>query len=133
MEPVKVVLRYTDGKILKGMTQNFFPNKDRFHLFPVNDPLNKPVEVNFKGMKAVFVVKDFKGNAQHVEKKTFPEGQNISGKKVEVTFTDGEVLVGSTLGYDLTRRGFFVFPADSQSNNIRVFVISSAVRKARLI
>jgi hypothetical protein len=50
---------------------------------------------------------------------------------VEVTFKDGEVLVGSTLGYDPNRQGFFVFPADPKGNNIRAYVVSSAVVKVR--
>ena len=36
-------------------------------------------------------------------------------------------MVGSTAGYDLDRLGFFFFPADPDCNNLRVFVISSAV------
>ena len=32
MEPVKVVVRYLNGKVIKGVTQDFSPNKDRFHL-----------------------------------------------------------------------------------------------------
>ena len=38
---------------------------------------------------------------------------------------DGEVLVGSTLGYDPKRQGFFIFPADPKSNNVRVYIVSS--------
>jgi hypothetical protein len=52
---------------------------------------------------------------------------------VEVTFIDGEVLVGSTLGYDPKQQGFFIFPADPKSNNIRVYVVSSAAEKVRYL
>lgn len=44
---------------------------------------------------------------------------------------DGEVLVSSTLGYDPKRQGFFIFPADPKSNNIRVYAVSSGVKKVR--
>jgi len=27
MEKIKVVVRYSDGKLIKGFTQDFFPNK----------------------------------------------------------------------------------------------------------
>jgi len=30
MEPIKVVVRYADGKLLKGMTQDFFQTKIAF-------------------------------------------------------------------------------------------------------
>lgn len=50
-----------------------------------------------------------------------------------MTFKDGEVLVGLTLGYDPNRLGFFVIPVDTQSNNLRVFVVSSAMSKFRFL
>jgi hypothetical protein len=52
---------------------------------------------------------------------------------VEVTFKDGEVLVGATLGYDPKRQGFFIFPADPKGNNVRVYVVSSFVEKVRYL
>jgi hypothetical protein len=47
---------------------------------------------------------------------------------VEVEFKDEEVLFGTTTGFDLKRPGFFLFPVDPQSNNLKVFVVSAAVR-----
>jgi hypothetical protein len=32
MGATRVVARYTDGRVIKGFTQDFFANKDRFHL-----------------------------------------------------------------------------------------------------
>jgi hypothetical protein len=41
-------------------------------------------------------------------------------------------MVGSTLlTYDPKKQGNFIIPADPQSNNIRVFVISSAVKSVK--
>jgi len=133
MEKIKVVVRYSDGRLIKGFTEDFFPNKERFHLTPANNPSGGPTEVSIKGLKAIFVVRDFIGNRLYKERKKYMEGEKPSGKKVEVTFTDGEVLVGSTLGYDPKRQGFFIFPADSKSNNIRVYVVSSAAEKVRYL
>jgi hypothetical protein len=134
MEPTKVIVRYNDGRILKGFTQNFFPNKSIFHFQPA-DPQNpgSNLEVQIKDLKGVFFVRDFAGNPRYKEKKTFPEGVQISGKKVEVTFKDGEIMVGSTLGYDPNRPGFFFFPSDPQWNVIRVYVVSQSVSKVRNI
>jgi len=131
METVKVVVRYRDGNILKGVTQNFFPNKDRFHLFRVDHPSGPPAEVLIKDLKAVFIVRDFAGNPEYKERKDFVPGGKTVGTKIEVTFQDGEVIVGSTVGYDLKRQGFFVFPADPQSNNLRAFVVSAAIKNVR--
>jgi hypothetical protein len=91
------------------------------------------MEVLLKELKAVFFVKDFAGDPQYRERKKYLEDEKPSGKKVEVTFKDGEVIVGSTLGYDRSRPGFFVFPADTNANNIRVFAISPSVKNVRYL
>jgi Family of unknown function (DUF6982) len=133
MEKTKVVVRYSDGRLIKGFTEDFFPNKERFHLTPANNPSGGPIEVSIKDLKAIFMVRDFIGNRLYKERKKYIEGEKPSGKKVEVTFMDSEVLVGSTLGYDPKRQGFFIFPADPKSNNIRVYVVSSGAKKVRYL
>ena len=133
MEPLKVVARYIDGRIVKGLSQDFFPNKDHFHVYSADKPSGEAVEVLVKELKAVFFVRDFVGNYQYDERKEYIQGDKPSGRKIEVTFRDGEVLVGTTLGYDPKRPGFFLFPADPKSNNIRVFAVTTAVKKVRYL
>jgi hypothetical protein len=90
------------------------------------------IQVIVKRLKAIFIVRDFIGNSKYDERKKYVEGENPPGVKLEVTFTDGEVMVGSaSLGYDPKRQGNFITPADPNSNNIRVFVVSSAVKSVR--
>jgi hypothetical protein len=131
MERLKVVVRYCNGKVMRGFTEDFFPHKERFHLIPADNPSGGTIEVSMKDLKAIFMVQDFIGDPLYKERKKYIEGEKPSGRKVEVTFEDGEVLVGSTLGYDPNRQGFFVFPADPKGNNIRAYVVSSAVVKVR--
>jgi hypothetical protein len=132
MEPTKVVVRYANGTVARGFTQNFSPNKDFFYLTPADNPSGRPIQVSVKRLKAVFVVRDFYGNPQFEERNFYMEGENPSGLKLEVTFADGEVIVGSTLlNYDPKRPGNFIVPADPNSNNLRVFVVSSAVKRVR--
>lgn len=144
MERIKVIARYADGRVVKGYTQDFHPNKPRFHLLPIDaESSGKSVEVQVKDLKAievsveelksVFFVADFAGNPEYNELKEFTEGNRYIGRKVEVTFADGEVIVGTTMGYDPRRPSFFLFPADPKSNNQKVFVISSAVTKVRYL
>jgi len=133
MEPIKVVARYLNGKVAKGLTQDFFPNKDHFHLQPTGKSTAEASEIDLKDLKAVFFVRDYIGDYQHDERKSYAEGEKASGRKMEVTFKDGEVMVGSTLGYDPSRPGFFLFPADPKSNNMRVFVVSTAVKRTRFL
>jgi hypothetical protein len=133
MEKIKVVLRYRDGRLIKGFTEDFFPNRERFHLTPANNPSGGTIEISMKDLKAIFMVRDFIGDPMYKERKKYIEGEKPSGRKVEVTFVDGELLVGSTLGYDTKRQGFFIFPADPKGNNIRAYVVSSAVEKVRYL
>ena len=79
------------------------------------------------------MVRDFIGDSLYNERKKYIEGEKPSGKKVEVTFIDGEVWVGSTLGHDAKRQGFFIFPADPKNNNMRVYTVCSAVEKVRYL
>src|SRR4030042_5781378 len=123
MERIKVVVRYTNGKILKGSSIDFFPNKDRFHVTPIDKPLDKPIEVIINQLKAVFVVRDFKGVPQYVERGGHREGENPYGSLLEVTFVDGEVLTGSCMSFDLKRQVFFISPTAPKSNNVREFVV----------
>jgi hypothetical protein len=55
------------------------------------------------------------------------------GRLMEVTCLDGEVIVGTTTGYDPKRLGFFLFPIDTSSNNVRIFMVASTVVTARFL
>ncbi len=133
MEPVKVIARYLDCTLVKGLTQNFHANKASFHIHPVGGAKGKGKEIFIKELKAVFFVRDFCGNPMYEERKCYLDDQNHQGRKVEIVFQDGEVIVGSTLGYDPTRQGFFLCPADPNGNNIRVFAVAAAVKSMRFL
>ena len=120
MEKVKVIARYSCGRLIKGFIQDFLPTKKLFHLTPADNPSGKPIEVSIEDLKVVFMVGDFVGYPLYKERKKYVEGEKPSGKKVEVTFMDGEVLVGSTLGYDSKRQGFLIFPADYNHSMHRI-------------
>ncbi len=59
--------------------------------------------------------------------------RNGLGRKVKVTFKDGETLHGYTTGYAPDRHAFFVFPADPASNNDRVFVINDSTSEVEFV
>jgi hypothetical protein len=134
MEASKIVSRFQDGKIVKGYTQNFFPNRPVFHVLPMDAASRtETTEIQVSELKAVFFVRDFAGNKDYKERKVLAPGEKIQGRLIEVTFTDGEVLVGSTTGYDPKRQGFFFFPIDPKSNNIKVYILSAAIREVRFL
>ena len=136
LERGKMVVRYADGRIIKGYSHDFYPDKPHFHVLPSVAGFlfsNEATEVSVQDLKAVFFVRDFAGDPSYNERKNFLEGERPPGRKVQVTFKDGEVLVGSTVGYDRTRPAFFFIPADPKSNNLRVFVVRAAVTKVRFL
>jgi len=45
----------------------------------------------------------------------------------------GEVMVGSTLNYKPNGQGFFLQPASSRSNNVRIYVVTPAIRHMRFV
>ena len=134
MDPLKIVARYRDGRTMKGTTQNFFPNKPVFHVIRQGGTgPGDVIEVKLEDLKAIFFVRDFTGNAKHVERKKLAPGERPQGRMMEVTCKDGEVSVGTTSGYDPKRPGFFLFPIDPSANNARVFVVTGSVRTARFL
>jgi hypothetical protein len=134
MKPVKIVVRFRDERIKKGYTQDFFPNKPVFHLVRnQGGGSDEPEEIRVSDLKAVFFVHTFAGNPDYKERKRFSEGDSPGGRKVEVAFTDGEVLQGSILGYNPKEAGFFLFPADPRSNNMRAFVVNASVSAFRFL
>lgn len=135
MEPVKIVAHFIDDIIAKGYIFDFDPDCLSCMLYQDNDghSLNNPVVLEMKEIKALFFVKSFDGNREYRERKEFMEGDRILGRRIELTFIDGEKMRGSTLDYDPKRRGFFLIPVDPDSNNIQIFVVSNAVMNIRFL
>jgi PilZ domain len=126
----KIVVRYREGQILKGFTHDFNPARPQFSLWPtVNAAPRERVIVPLARLKGVFFVRDFAGNPGYVERTDSTGPQH--GRRIEVTLLDDEVIVGRTLSYRADGHGFFVNPADTLANNIRIFVVASAVRQVR--
>lgn len=130
----KIVAHYQNGKLFKGTVNDFSPTRDIFHLTPMNAPLHsKPLQLRMTGLKGLFFVKDFSGNPDYRERNAFDSGRQIFGRKIKVVFKDGELLLGTTNGYQPDRKGFFLVAADPQSNNERCFVVKSATKEVSLI
>jgi hypothetical protein len=128
----RAVVRYADGQLLRGYTSDFEPGRGHLHLCPtVSCAAAERLFVPIPRLKAVFFVKDLKGNPDHVDGNTFDH--NPRARKIEVTFRDGEVMKGSTLNYKTNGHGFFLMPADSRSNNTRVYVVMPAIRHMRFL
>jgi hypothetical protein len=123
----RVVARFTDGRMLKGTTHDFAPLKTQFHVYESGNVAAQTTRVNLTELKAVFFVRTFEGDAGHVTDNEVAEARG-QGRRVRVTFYDGEVVAGFTMGFSEDKPGFFLIPADAACNNARVFVVRQAVR-----
>ena len=93
--PSKVVVGCQDGQRLKGYVFNFSASRDHFRLFPEeNSPQLAGTDVRLDTLKAVFFVKGFAGDNQHHDHYELKAGTH--GRKLEVTFQDGEQITGTT-------------------------------------
>jgi uncharacterized protein DUF6982/PilZ domain-containing protein len=123
----KVIARFLDGRVVRGHTNDFNASKPHLHMQDAG--AGDPVIIHLAQLKALFFVREFSGDPARVDRNEFQGAAH--GRKVEVTFQDGEVLVGTTLGFRGAEHPFFVQPADSGSNNVRVFVPPAATKQVR--
>src|SRR5262249_39733298 len=112
----RAVVAFLDGRRLKGYLLNFSAAKESFRLFyNANVHQQAGSDIFLKDLKAIFFVKDFVGDPG---RKDSPEsGPAKRGRKVVVTFKDGEQISGSTEAYNPQKLGFFLFPLGHDSNN----------------
>ena len=128
MQANKVVVKFKDQKMMKGTTSDFFPNKNQFHLDVMNEEV---LNIQVEDLKAIFFVKDYAGNKDR--QKAYVDELTGTGRKMQVDFSDGESIIGYTLGYSPDRQGFYLTPADEGGNNIRIFVVKSATDKVAFL
>ncbi len=122
----KVVVRTRDGEVIPG-----FANQDRIKkTLKIITQQGKEQTFSIDKLKAVFFVKDFKGNPEYNEIK-FLNKQTVSSMIwARVEFFDGEVLEGKILNNMelISSPGFYLSPSDQDTNNRRVYVVKSALK-----
>ncbi len=133
-----VVARYRDGRMIKGVTYNFSPQKRFFHVIPLTDDrgeeIRKGIEVVLSELKAIFFVKSLEGRKGFSSfENLLEEEEQTNALKIRVVFHDGETLLGLTHGYSREKEGFFVIPLEKESNNLRVFVVFDSVREIEVL
>ena len=128
MEQNKVVVQFKDGNIMKGNTSDFFPNKTQFHLTAVSGEMEN---IDVEQLKAIFFVKENEGDKSRSDR--YDDEIVGGGRKIQVEFSDSEVVIGYTLSYSPDRHGFFMTPADLKGNNERIFVVKSATKDVKFV
>jgi hypothetical protein len=122
----RVAVRYLDGRVLRGHTRSFLPTRGHIQVWPAPEaPQSTVVNVVLRHLKAVFFVHD-SGGVPVVE-----PAPAAHGRAIVVTFTDGEVMTGTTLNYTMDGAGFFLSPHTQHGNSVRIFVVTEAVRQVQ--
>jgi hypothetical protein len=141
-EMEKAVLRFKDGRLLKGYLAKFSPRLAKVVLKEEGN--SETHTVKMADLKAVFFVRSFEGDRSYKEKKTYG-ATKPRGNRLFIKFSDGESLVGFLKGTvpwdkgfflskpDRTVKGFYVLPVDADANNLKVFVVSSAVTDVTVV
>ncbi len=96
----KVVIHYINGRIKKGTTNNFEPNRNFFRLKTIN---GEKEDIDIAGIKSIFFVKDYKGEKKHSYK--YKDDIPDVGRKKQIEFFDGEIRIGYVFGYSPRRLG----------------------------
>jgi hypothetical protein len=124
----KIVVHDKGGNVLKGTTADFLPKRPLFHIVVGGIHGEEVRKIFMDNLKAIFFVKDFSGNRDYKETKNSSD-RPTSGKKIRAVFKDGEIISGFTHVLNLNQPGFFLVPADPQSNNERIYIVFSSLRK----
>jgi len=128
-QPQKIVVHFLDHTLLKGHARFFFHHQ--MHLL-METLQGEERLVPFSDVKAVFFVKSFTGDRRRHESKRFGPTSPRFGETVHVTFLDGEILLGRAVGYRPEDRGFYLKPADPDSNNEMIYIPQTSVREVRV-
>ena len=123
----KVVAHFKNGKTLRGLTHDFHPGSDSFHLLP-SEGGGMPTTVEVDDLKALFYVKEWGAARRSVERAKKFAMESSLGKKTVVEFVDGEKVWGFSQGYSREKKGFYFYPADPSENNTRIYIVTSAVK-----
>jgi Family of unknown function (DUF6982) len=86
-------------------------------------------------VKGVYFVREFEGNSDRVERKTFVSRPKLGGLWIRMTFKDAEVLDGllSENLLALDPQGYLVTPPDVFSNNLKIFVPRAALEAVEVL
>ena len=130
----QVVAHTRKGDLIKGLTNDFLPNKDRFHLTPAGSPPGtRPLEILLTDLKALFFVKNLAGKPEHTKQNAFDQRVVYHGRKLKIVFQDGEILMGTAESYQPGRPGFFLTPVDPGSNNERCYILTAATKEVTVL
>jgi len=119
----RIVIRYLNGTIRKRIINDINIEIDRFTIR--NVLTGKLESYTTTDLKAIFWVKNLIGDPSRVDKQGFIKEADPSNIFIE--FKDNECQWGSQTGYSNKATGFFFYPHDPDSNNIKCYIPRNAL------
>lgn len=125
-EKVPVVLRYLNGDMEKCLIKPYISCSIKVIQVIREDGSVRTIPI--EKLKAIFFVKDLngKGHKEGSWEEEDPEGLKV-GSKIIVTFKDNEKIKGKVIGDWKKGEGFFIYPIEKNSNNLKIFVVRSSI------
>lgn len=125
-EKVPVVLRYLNGEMEKCLIKPYISCSIKVIQVIREDGSVRTIPI--EKLKAIFFVKDLngKGHKEGAWEEEDPNALKV-GKKVVITFKDGEKIKGKVIGEWKKGEGFFIYPIEKNTNNLKIFVVRSSV------
>ena len=137
----KVVIHVRDGKILRGRLIDFSQEDNRVQIDVEAESSEGPGEIKISDLKAIYFVRSLTGNKAYRRKRYF-QLPNKKGHRIMIRFKDGEILCGFIEGdfpweggflksNHSDPKGFYMFPADPDGNNMKIFIVVAAAEDIR--
>jgi hypothetical protein len=130
---IPVVIAYMDKRRDRGYLKQFRPFDTSIVLHAPDAPAAPGREIPISDLKSIYFVRTLTGNKAYQENKRALPPVYRQGRKIEVSFPDGEIMVGTTDGFSPARTGFTFYPADPKSNNLEIFVVWRNAEEIRIL
>lgn len=95
----------------------------------------RDLPLDLEQLKGIFFVRNYDGNKEYLENKSFSDDPERKGLRVRIRFEDNESMEGiveNSLEI-LQAKGFFFWPADPKANNELIFVVKSSLLGFRVL
>ena len=127
----KVVIHTLKGEIFHGFADRPSLETKPGKSIEITQKSGKPQKFRLADIKAVFFVKDFKGDSKYEVVRFFDKNPQNPMVWVRLEFFDGEQIEGKVPNnIDILKSdGFFLSPADQYTNNEAVYVVKSSLSK----
>jgi Family of unknown function (DUF6982) len=129
----KVVVRKLDRESVKGFVNpSSYLGPQGVELMDLD---GRRTVLPLEEIKGVYFVREFDGNNERVERKTFLSRPKLGGLWIRMTFKDAEVLDGllSENLLELEPQGYLITPPDVFSNNLKIFVPRIALESLEVL